>query len=286
MRAPRLLLRCLGVILMLLLSMPVSAEESDTVVSRPVTQVYSLEAGGAMMLDTYLSRLHFRGESLALTGQWSKAMPFSSRWTMSFDARTALDAGLSPSGASAMYGLEMAFGWGMDRRWRLFRKLTLSAGGSIGFDGGVLYLPRNTNNPAAAKMYAGMSLRFGAAMPLTLGRLHLLLSDRVTLPTLGAFFSPAYGESYYEIYLGNHAGLAHFGWWGNHFCADNLLSVDFDFGRTAMRVGYRYRIRTSYVNHLNSQVATHAFVIGVIPHGLGLKPRKPSAAAVTISAMY
>lgn len=278
-------LRILCLVAAILPSLCVSAAEADTL-SRPVTQVYALEAGASTMLDTYLSPLHFRGQSYALTGEWSKAMPFSPRWTMTFDARAGLDTGLSPSGASLMCGLDIAFGWGMARRWTLPCRLTLSAGAACGFDGGVLYLPRNTNNPAAAKFYAGLSLRFGAAMPLKLGKLNLLLSDRVVLPTAGAFFSPAYGESYYEIYLGNHSGLAHFGWWGNHFGADNLLSVDFDFGRTAMRLGYRYRLTTSYVNHINSQVATHAFVIGVIPHGLGLKPRRPAAAARTISALY
>lgn len=255
-------------------------------VSRPVTQVYSLEVGGVSALDTYLSGLRYSGMNLAVTGLWTKAMPFSPDWTMDFDARMEVGRGLNAAKSSSMFNLTADFHWGMNRRWRLPHRVVIYAGASAGFDAGMLYLPRNANNPADAVVWAGLSLDAALNWPFHIGRLPVLLTRRFVIPTLGAFFKPQYGESYYEIYLGNREGLAHFGWWGNHFCLDSHLALTFDFGRTAMQVGYRFRMRTSYVNHIDTQLFTNAFTIGVIPHGIGLKNRRPCLKTVTVNALY
>ena len=78
------------------------------------------------------------------------------------------------------------------------------------------------------------------------------------------FFSPGFGESYYEIfYLGNHSGIVKFGAWHNRFDMNNLLTVEIPIGRAALRIGYDNRIRTSRANHLDYFHYTNAFVIGV-----------------------
>ena len=101
----------------------------------------------------------------------------------------------------------------------------------------------------------------------------MIISERVQFPLLGAFFSPGYGETFYEIYIGNHKNLIHCGWWGNNFGIGNLLSLKLDFGRTAMEIGYRYDYRSSFANNLVLRTAANNFVIGVIPGGLGLKKK-------------
>ncbi len=73
----------------------------------------------------------------------------------------------------------------------------------------------------------------------SLGRLPLSLRYQPVLPVVGAFFAPDYGELYYEIYLGNHSGLAHCGWWGNYFALENLLTADLRLGSTTLRIGYK-----------------------------------------------
>lgn len=255
-------------------------------VSRPVTQIYSLEVGGVSALDTYLSGLRYKGVDLAVTGFWSKAMPFSPDWTMDFDFRGEAGRSLSPSQSALMFNLSGSFFWGMNRRWKLPHRVVIYAGASAGFDAGVLYLPRNANNPADAVVWTGLALDAAVNWPFHIGRLPVLLTRRFVIPTLGAFFKPQYGESYYEIYLGNHSGLAHFGWWGNHFCLDSHLALTFDFGRTAMQVGYRFRMRTSHMNHIDTQLFSNAFTIGVVPHGIGLKQRRICPKTQKINALY
>lgn len=256
------------------------AEEPPT---RPVTSVYAIEAGGTDALSTYLSPLKYSGSAWGALGEWSKAMPFDSEHAiMTFEGGARFRNMHNPPHTAQMLGLHAGFSWGMAYRHRLPYDIMLAAGGAVDIGGGALYLPRNGNNPVAADASAAISLTARASWHFNIGRLPVLLSDRVRLPSLGVFFSPEYGETYYEIYLGNHSGLAHCGWWGNRFHIDNLLSVDLDFGRTAMRIGYRYTCESSYVCHINTRINTHSIVIGVIPGGLGLKKPKPGA----VNALY
>lgn len=204
---------------------------------------------------------------------------------MQFEAGITANALHNERKTAKEYLLEMDFQWGINRRWRLTDGWQLAAGATAGFDVGVIYLPRNGNNPASAKADVSLSLRGSASKRLTIWSLPVLVTETVSLPSLSAFFSPQYGEPYYEIYLGNHSGLAHCGWWGNHFRLNNLITADMDFGRTALRIGYGFNINTSYVNDLNTQIITHSFVIGVIPHGLGLR-KMPTEKTVRINALY
>lgn len=260
---------------------------ADTLQSRPVTSTYSLEIGGRHALSTYLSPLSYRGWNAALTGDWRKAMPSCpDHLLMHFNASASLSRMLNPYGNALMIGFDAAFNWGMSWRHVFESKLQVEAGADVGIDGGALYLLRNGNNPVSALASAGLALRAGISRPFRIGRLPIVVSDHVRLPSLNVFFSPQYGETYYEIYLGNHSGLAHCGWWGNNFRIDNLLAVDLDFGRTAMRIGYRFNAYTSWVCNLNTHIFTHSFVIGIIPGGLGLKKRLPKAPNRTIYAIY
>ena len=115
----------------------------------------------------------------------------------------------------------------------------------------------------------------------------LTLRYQPVLPVAGVFFSPDYGELYYEIYLGNHSGLAHFAWWGNYFMLDNHLTADLSLGATSLRLGYSGRIFSSKVNDIVTHVFTHAFVVGISGEWMSLNPRKGiSADARIISATY
>ncbi len=242
---------------------------------RPVTSEYRLEIGKGTALSTYLSPLKYSGQSYALSGQWSKVLPANkNHLTMTFNGGVAFQDMVNPAGTAKMLGINGRFSWGMDYRQRLPYNIQIAGGGRLGFNGGALYLTRNGNNPVSALASAGLSLDASISRHFNIGRLPILLRDEIMLPTLNAFFSPQYGETYFEIYVGNHKGLAHCGWWGNNFGLDNLLSATLDFGRTALEVGYRYSISTSRVNHLNTRIISHNFVIGVIPQGIGLKNKR------------
>lgn len=240
--------------------------------SRPVTSVYSLEFGRGKAYSTYLSPLQYSGSDYRISGQWSKALPANpANLTMCFDASVDWKNMLNPRHTAQMVGFEVAFDWHFFYRRELIQNLQIAVGGGLAFDAGMLYLTRNGNNPVSALVAVSIDAAASASWHFNLGRLPVLLADDVRLPSLGAFFSPQYGETYYEIYLGNHRDLVHCGWWGNRFGVDNLFSVNLDFGRTALRIGYRYKIQNQWASHINDCVQSHSLVIGVIPGGLGLK---------------
>lgn len=237
--------------------------------SRPVTSYYNLEVGGAKTVATYLSPIHYHGTEWKASGYWWKALPFSPEHSvMTFDAGIYGGRMLNPAGTASMLNAGAEFKFGMAYRTLLPYGLDLTAGGYAGVEGGAMWLMRNSNNPVEAQVFAGIGAQASLSYTIKIGKLPVLISDRVSLPLAGAFFSPAYGETYYEIYIGNHKNLVHFGYPGNRFGIDNLIGFTLDFGRTAMQIGYRYRFQNEEACNLVTRKHSHAIVIGVVPGGL------------------
>lgn len=247
------------------------AEEPDSL-KRPVTGSYRVEIGHRSAYASYLSPFSYRGTDFALSGYWTKALPQNPRHlAMDFEGRVNYGRLLNPAGTAREMDLHANFRWGMEWQTRLPGGWLLGAGGTVGLYGGALYLLRNSNNPVAAQFAAGIGAAGHASRLFRIGRLPVVVADRLTLPLLAGFFCQEYGEPYYEIYLGNHKGLAHFGWPGNRFGLDNLLSLTLDLGRTALEIGYRFSMQNEQANNLTTRIFNHAFVVGVIPGGLGIK---------------
>lgn len=259
-------------------------------VIRPVASAYMLEIGSSHVADTYLSPITYRGWSAAFAYERMQAMKFDpERWVMQLDLRAEIDRGRNRADNATTWRLDLAAKWGMMRRWTnvFVPKLTLALGGSTGIEGGCIYNPRNGNNPASAKLAWTVNVTGFAAYNLNIGRLKTTLRYQPTLPLLGAFFSPDYDELYYEIYLGNHSGLAHFAWPGNRFAMTNLLTADLHFGNTVLRVGYRNLTYSSEINHLVTNVTTHAFVFGLAGEWISAgAARKISKETLVRSALY
>lgn len=246
--------------------------------SRPIIGSYRFEIGTKSAYSTYLSPFTYRGTNYSLSGFWTKVLPQNpEHLAMHFEGRLNLGDFLNPARSAREIDLHAAVQWGLMWQKRFQRDWMVGVGGTVGVYGGMLYLPRNGNNPVAAQFATGIGVQGYASRVWKIGRLPILFSDRVTLPLLGGFFSPEYGESYYEIYLGNRKGLAHFAWPGNRFGIDNLFCVTLDFGTTAMEVGYRISFQNEKANHLTTRTFNNAFVIGVIPGSIGLKKQTKNA---------
>lgn len=273
-----------GLFLLLIGSM--SAQDIKTL-PRPVTGVYALEIGKTSVQASYLSPLTYSGTQVSLWGQWSKAMPFNpDNAVMTFEGNAAFCNLLNPAQTARMVGLTADFSWDLEWRKRLPYNFQVTAGGGIDVTGGAYYLLRNSNNPVQALANASLLGVASGSWHFKIDRLPILVNDRIRLPVIGAFFCPEYGETYYEIYLGNHKGLAHAGWWGNNFRIDNMLSFTLDFGRTAMLLGYRIEAINQWANNLNTRIVTNYFVIGVIPGGIGLKKKLNKEASEAIYSIY
>ena len=256
--------------------------------SRPVTGYYSLEIGRKSVLATYLSPLKYHGTSYTLSGEWSKAMPFNPRNAiMHFDGKVCFDNLSNPAGTARMIGLNAGFKWGISWRNVFPNGVQVTAGGSVDIDGGAYYLLRNGNNPVQAMATVAISARLSASRPFRIGAIDFLIADKVSVPSLSVFFSPEYGETYYEIYLGNHKNLVHAAWPGNYFGLNNLLSLDLRFGRTTLRLGYRCNILSTKVSEIVTRRIEHTVVVGIVCEWLSLGPKSVSPSDTRIiNALY
>ena len=245
---------------------------------RPVTGFYNIEIGRKHALSTYLSPFSYTGTNAAVSGLWTKALPANpEHLSMTFEGRINLGSFLNRAHTARELDLHAGGSWSLEWRKKLPANFLLGAGGTVGLHGGALYLTRNGNNPVSADFCVGLGLTGFGSWHTKVGRLPILVTERASIPLVNGFFMPQYGEPYYEIYLGNRNGLAHCGWWGNHFAIDNLVALSLDFGRTAMQIGYRFSMQSVKANNLVSNMFNHAFVIGVVPGGLGLKEKKANS---------
>ncbi|MDE7402528.1 MAG: DUF3316 domain-containing protein [Muribaculaceae bacterium] len=245
----------------------VPARAQDNCAKRPVTSVYSMEVGGARNLSTYLSPLYYSGLDMALSGSWTKDFQrWSDRCVMRFEAAVDFNYTENPIGNANMPALTARFNWGMGWKHQFAGKWKLTVGPMIDIYGGALYSLRNGNNPVTAIAYAGFDAQASLSLNMKWGKIPVVLTDEVRIPAIGAFFCPGYGESFYEIYLGNRRDLVHFGWWGNAFAIDNLIALRLDLGKTGLQVGYRFDMRNFKANNLQTGLMRNAVVIGIIPN--------------------
>ncbi len=171
---------------------------------------------------------------------------------------------LSPAKNSRMYDLSLSLQWGVEQYWTPLKGLSVSAGATVGVDGGAIYLVRNGNNPVQALFWAGASATLrGTYSGLRLAGKPLDISACAEIPTVGAFFCPAYGETYYEIYVGNHGGLAHFGWWGNRPQVKARVTADWKLGRNALSIGVEYRYQGLECNSITTRQAQCSAIVGI-----------------------
>lgn len=213
---------------------------------------------------TYLSPLTYSGPGYGLSYEWRH--PAWRDKTVGMQARADFNYGylLSPAKNSRMLDLIFDLEWGVERLWSSNSGFNFAGGATLGVDGGVLYLSRNGNNPAQALMWAGASLT--ASVEYTkiklLGK-QLSISEAIEIPSLGCFFCPAYGETYYEIYVGNHSGLAHFGWWGNRPNVKSRLRADWKIGKRTLTLGFDYRFQGLECNNITTRLAQCSAIVGI-----------------------
>lgn len=264
-----------------------AGERSDSIL-RPVLSAYGIEAGTAHIAQTYVSPLRNSGAALALNYERMQAMRHNPRrYVMRLDIGIAgASASNVPAHNKRLWNVGLHARWGMYRRYDT-GAWSLYGGAYAGIEGGVQYVPANGNNPVAANAAATIGVSAMAAWHSTLLRRPLTLHWRGLMPLTGAFFAPQYGELYYEIYLGNHSGLARCAWPGNYFQLDNFVGGDLRLGGTALRLGYSLKLKSTKASDIVGRNISHMAVVGVVSEWISLSPgRRPAADAKIISALY
>lgn len=235
---------------------------------RPITRVYSLELGARDAYASYLAPTAYSGFALGLSGHFSKLMPFApEKAMMSFRGSISfMPSMLNKSKYASMMGLEADFSWTIMGFARLPHNIRIGGGGGVDLDAGGLALLKNSNNPAIPILDAGVCAEVFADWDFNIRRLPMKLSVNLRAPLLGAFFMMGYGETYYEIFVGNHCGIVHCGWPGNHQKFDLNTTLQMKLGNAGLEVGYRMRFNRATANNLCYRTLDNFFTVALIKY--------------------
>ena len=240
----------------------------------PVARAHLFGLGGVRQLDTYLSPLEYRGPKFLYLNETERPLTFMGD-RVQFQSSLQLDFSLSkPASDKAKY-MGAGIGYAATFHYRFLgtppgtlptdrrSRFTLMAGPQLAANLGGLYNTRNGNNPAQAYLGAHLAASVVAGYTFRIRRMPLTLRDQLDVPLLGAMFTPAYGQSYYEIFSLEHSD--HNIRTTHPFNAPSLtnrFTIDLPMLRATMRLTYLVDVRQSDVNSLRRHAYTHAFMIG------------------------
>ncbi len=237
----------------------------------PRTSAHVIGIGGANHLDTYLSPLNYTGpqfhylhESLRPTSLFDGKVSFQSITHVEGSVTKNRPEKADDLGGSLSFDAAWHYHLLTDRPLEGFRlMLGPQIGGTLGF----LYNTRNGNNPAQATAEVHLSASVAALYGFHRWGHRFTLREQLDLPLLGAMFSPAYGQSYYELFsLGHTDHNVRLTTPFNAPSLRSLLTFDFPVRNNTFRIGYLAEIRQSHINHIKRHSYTHAVLIGWVRH--------------------
>ena len=229
--------------------------------------------GTANSLDTYLSPLTYRGTELRFTSQTVHNRP-GRNWTYSLThgLRLARETMRTNDGVRLEGGYDLSCSWQrkiVNRTVGYWGRLMMTTGAGIDATVGFRYNAQNSNNPAQAEAAVcftpamAADWRFFLVSPKS-GRRHTLgLRYEAAVPLVGMMFSPAFGQSYYEIFSrGNYDHNLCTIWVGNAPSLRQRLLFNFKLLKRHFFIGYEGDYRQARVNDIKYHRYTNAAVLG------------------------
>lgn len=258
-----------------------TTEPEISITARPerrTNNTFSFGIGAANMYDTYLSPLEYKGTSIRLSyEQMRRTMWFNYKFYKQqiFDLELAL--GDNPAKNATDYFFQ--FNYRIGGHYDIFQSpfignsfFRLGVGGLWDTSLGVLYNDRNGNNPASARANSNLDLSVQASLKIK----NIAVRWQLDTPMIGILFSPEYGQSYYEISLGNSAKVVNFASLHNQRALRNYITVDIPIKSYIIRAGYLGSYYQTKVHNLQTHHYTHSFVLGFPLEGIKYRRSKAS----------
>ena len=213
-------------------------------------------------LDTYLSPEHYSGLDLRLIRE-DVSRKNDSRWMTAWkeDLRLSSTKTRSEDGSELSALFSMAF----DMLYSMQAgRLSWAIGGEAELFVGGTYNTSNGNNPAQLRLGLQLAPAIRASLPFRMLKKTMVARYSVVVPIVGAMFSPAYGQSYYEIFgRGNYDHNICLTSPMNAPSLTQQLTVSIPMKRKALTIGYLGDYRQAKPNSLREHSFTHSLLIGV-----------------------
>ncbi len=229
-----------------------------------VERTYLLGMGKNHVYDSYLSPLDYAGSTLGFTRIGERTMQRGQgRWSQ----MTYFDFNASqlhnPVGNATTWDGELQFNYGQHYHLMAQPKWNVALGGLLGAHLGGTYNTRNGNNPGQMRMALDFAVSAVATRQFALWKKRWTWRTQCDIPVMGTFFTPNYGQSYYEIFILGHANRNIV--FSHPFNAPSvrlLSTISIPFGTSSLTLGYKADIRQSTVHHLDRHAWHHTFLIG------------------------
>ena len=229
-----------------------------------VERTYLLGMGKNHVYDSYLSPLDYAGSTLGFTRIGERTMQRGQgRWSQ----MTYFDLNASqlhnPVGNATTWDGELQFNYGQHYHMMAQPKWNVALGGLLGAHLGGTYNTRNDNNPGQMRMALDLAVSAVASRQFALWKKRWTWRTQCDIPVMGTFFTPNYGQSYYEIFILGHANRNIV--FSHPFNAPSvrlLSTISIPFGTSSLTLGYKADIRQSTVHHLDRHAWHHTFLIG------------------------
>lgn len=239
--------------------------------------------GSSNLYDTYLSPLKYTGTSLHI---FNERMRKTSWFDNKFTQQQLIDLEVTktdnPIGNATQYSVLLGYSLGGHYNLVKTEKFRFSAGGLWNITGGVLYNQRNSNNPASARAYTNINLSAIAFYNWK----SITFRGQLDAPIMGIVFSPHYGQSYYEISLGNSVNVVNFASLHNQRALRSYITADIPISKISLRVGYLGSFYQTKIHNLQTHNYSNSFVIGLVSESINLSGNKLKTTKIIDSSFY
>ena len=232
-------------------------------------KVSSTTHGVAMLnnLDTYLSGYNYRGVGYHYNHENFRDAMFG-KHKLKYQTLFSGIVGATELYDSKQYSLMLKQSWSAYQPFKVGERLQLLAGAQMQLAGGALYIPTNGNNLVSAKVNTSLAASGMAIYKIPLRTKAVTARYQIDIPLVGVAFSPAFGQSYYEIFgLGNYSNILHVTHPFNAPSWRHIVSADIPLGkkeRTTLRASYIADIYQTDINELRTHIYSHTFSIGFV----------------------
>ena len=219
-----------------------------------------LGVGQAFLNDTYLSPLEYKGLAFSLMHERLSPAKISDKKLL-LQQKTMLQVAFTknPSASASEYYGAISYNANLLHAFLKNNRLKIYGGAGVDAMLGGIYNQRNSNNPGSLKT----SLNLDVSAMATYNWKQLTFRWQLSSPFAGIFFSPAFGQSYYEIFsLGNGDGTILFGSFFNQLALQNYFTVDMPIKNITLRAGYLGNYYKTNVNDIFTKISSHQLMVG------------------------
>ncbi|GHT38841.1 hypothetical protein AGMMS49965_03330 [Bacteroidia bacterium] len=213
--------------------------------------------GQAAIYDTYITPSNYAGTNFGLFHEQMRMTKLNER---SIAAQHLFNLNLAVDDVQSMAMLE--YGFGLHHRFEPINGFQFFLGGQAhGMIGGVYNLRNASNNPATIKLHFDLGLSGIAAYQLEVKKQPVKLRYQATIPALGLFWAPEFGESLFEISL--HKYPIVFASVHNYLSMRNVLSVEVPFKFATVRLSYVNWMYETRIHDTETRIHTNTLFFGL-----------------------